>query len=79
MDKLKPNRRLLLAGMIVFITLYSSLQNHQAQNGTIQETSAPNTSLNSERGNTPSTPFVWIVGSSLLGLVGLKRFGLNRG
>lgn len=27
----------------------------------------------------PSKPFIWILGSTLAGLVGLKRFGLYRG
>lgn len=79
MDNTKHTKRLLLASIIIFTTLYISVQNHRTTSGSEPTAQATAVQTSQNDRNTPSTSFVWILGSSLLGLVGLKRFGLNRG
>jgi len=84
MEKNISKRRLALAGAIVIVTAYS-LQYHynkrfEAQQPIVSTTAKTAIAGDSgSRDHEPSKPLIWFLGSTLLGLVGLKRFGLPRG
>ncbi len=84
MEKITSKRRLALAGAIIIVTAiglqHSYNKRIEAQQPTIITTAKTAVAGDSgSRNREPGIPFVWVVGSTLLGLVGLKRFGLNRG
>ncbi len=84
MQQTTSKTRLALAGAIIIVTaigLYNSYNKRiEAQRATIITT--PTTAIAGDSGSRDhelSKPAVWFLGSTLLGLVGLKRFGLYRG
>ena len=73
--------RLALAGIIIAATLFGtqySQARHQEQQSNLSPVPA-SSEPRGTRGKPPSMPMLWLLGSTLLGMVGLKRFGLYRG
>ncbi len=83
MEKTTSKRRLALAGAIIIVTAiglqHSYNKRIEAEQPTIITAKTAVAGDSGSRNREPGIPFVWVVGSTLLGLVGLKRFGLNRG
>lgn len=84
MEKSISKRRLALAGAIVIVTTFSLQYRYnkhvKAQHPIVSTTAKTAIAGDSgSRDHEPGKPLIWFLGSTLLGLVGLKRFGLNRG
>lgn len=74
MDIIQNWKRVLIVSAIVMATAVVVLNSNTINQESPKQSVHP--SMNTPE---PSKPFIWILGSTLAGLVGLKRFGLYRG
>ncbi len=79
MEAVTSKRRIALASLIIAGTLFGAQYSHTRHDAARSPAPTPTTEQHNMRAPAPSKPMLWVLGSTLLGLVGLKRFGLYRG